>query len=64
MNTAIPSTMNLFMIHAVQLVAKVVCAQREENLVNVFICKVNVYVYVYVFFILIWREIALYTNTV
>ena len=61
MNTAIPSTMNLFVIHAVQLVAKVVCAQREENLVNVFICKVNVYVYV--FFILIWREIALYTNT-
>ena len=36
-NTGIPSPLNLFVTHTVQLVA-----QKEKNLVNVFICKVNI----------------------
>ena len=41
-NTGIPSPLNLFVTHTVQLVAKVVRAQKKKNLVNVFICKVNI----------------------
>ena len=37
MNHGIPSPMNLFVKHTIQLVVKVIHAKKEENLVNMLI---------------------------